>query len=258
MRTSVKNLMSEIIKISAGSKNKLVLLDFDGTLVDFTSYASDTVMPHELAGLLKEIDCIDTNKLVIITGRRKEDIDRLIGKLSIDIIAEHGARIRENGIWRTLVDGSNGWKKDIIPVLRQFSEISENAYIEEKTFSLAWHFRNVETKTGIKNSQKLVGILAPVAQKNNLRLLNGKKVVEIIDKNVNKGFATKYLIDKYRFDFVLSIGDDNTDEDMFSVLRNFDFACTVKIGSGKTCAKFKLDNVDQVNRLLEQFQILIS
>jgi trehalose 6-phosphate synthase/phosphatase len=258
MRISVNNLLSGLTEKAVTAKCKLILLDFDGTLVDFTSYPANTSPSEELLGLLKNIAGTAATRLIIITGRRKDDIERLIGHLPIDIIVEHGAKIREKGIWRTLTSGRADWKEEIYPVLLQFNKISHDAYIEEKSFSLAWHFRNVEHQTGKANSQELINVLQPIVTKHDLRILNGKKVVEIISKFVSKGFATRYLTEKYRYDFILSIGDDTTDEDMFKVLNGLDYAFTIKTGRGKTYAKYKLDNIRQVLKLLEQFQSIAT
>ncbi len=254
MRISVSKLLPELIEKAGRAKNKLLLLDFDGTLVDFTSYPEETILSEKLQDLLQDIAGISANRLIIITGRRQDDIDRLIGHLPIDIIAEHGAKMRENGIWRMLTDGRADWKNEVYPFLMRFTEISDNAFIEEKSFSLAWHFRNVDHALGRTNSLELKKALEPVVLQHDLRILNGKKVVEIISRSVSKGFATRYLTDNYNYDFILCAGDDDTDEDMFEALRSLEYAFTLKIGRERTCAKFRLDNIDQVLRLLEQFQ----
>lgn len=234
------------------SRSKLFLLDFDGTLVDFTSDISDALPSKSLQRLLRNIAGLKGNHLIIVTGRRQDDIDLLVGHLPVDIIAEHGAMIRENHKWKQLVDGSTSWKNEVYPVAERFIEVSPNSFIEEKPFSLAWHYRNVEPKTGKASSRTLIRALNDVALKHQLKIIDGHKVIEIVNENINKGSAIQYLLNKRNYDYILSIGDDKTDEDMFRVLLNNDNAFTVKIGRGTTCAKYKLHNVQQVLMLLEQ------
>lgn len=249
------NRLSELVEKIKNTRRRLILLDFDGTLVDFKPDIAAAVPSRNLLSLLKKIACMSDNKLIIITGRRQDDIDRLVGHLPIDIIAEHGSMIRENQTWRTLLDGSSEWKKEVLPVMNEFCSITPNSFIEEKHFSLAWHFRNVERQTGKTNSRALVNALKKVTAKDNLRILEGGKVVEILSKNINKGAATQYLLDKKSYDCILSIGDGKTDEDMFNVLMNNGNAITVKIGRGSTFAKYKLPDIEQVIKLLEKLLI---
>ena len=98
VRTS--NRLTEITEKFRNAGNKLTLLDFDGTLVDFTSNTADTIPSEGLLNLLQKVADIPDNQLIIITGREMDEIDRMVGHLPIDIIAEHGAMIRENNIWR--------------------------------------------------------------------------------------------------------------------------------------------------------------
>ncbi len=248
----------ELTEKAKKAKNKLILLDFDGTLVDFTSDAASTKPSKDLLCLLYKIADISDNQLIIITGRKRDEIDKMVGRLPIDIIAEHGAIIREDREWRTLVDGNTDWKKEVLPIITRFNNISPDAFVEEKGFSLAWHYRSVEHQTGMENSRALIKALKKVSTHHNLKVLEGKKVVEIINKNISKGLAVQYLIEKKNYDYILSVGDDRTDEDMFKVLLNNDNAYTVKIGRGNTYAKYKLSNIQQVILLLEQLQIEMS
>jgi len=247
-----ENRLIELAEKIRNADNTLILLDFDGTLVDFTIEIANSIPSPELLNLLHKVADRPDNELIIITGRRQDEISSLVGHLPIGIIAEHGAMIRENSIWRPLFDGSTDWKNDVLQICRNFAAASPDSFIEEKTFSLAWHYRNVEQQTGTINSRKLIKALKEIALRYNLKIIDGKKVVEIISKNINKGTATRYLLGKKNYDYILSIGDDKTDEDMFRVLVKYQNAYTVKIGHEDTCARFKVHNIRQVIMLLEQ------
>ncbi len=251
----ISGILKELTEKAQGARKKLMLLDFDGTLVDFTSDPSETEPSEELLDLLFKIAVACENQLVIITGRRQDDIDRMVGHLPVDIIADHGAIIRENGRWDFLLNARADWKKETRNIMQQYCEITPYSFIEEKHFSLVWHYRNIKRDLARKRPYELLTSLDKIVTDNNLRILNGKKVVEVIDRNINKGNAARYFLDKHNYDYILSVGDDTTDEDMFRVLVNLEHAVTVKIGEGKTWAKYKLDNIRQVLMLLENFKI---
>lgn len=245
---SYSELAGKIINAS----EKLILLDFDGTIVDFKPDIAAAVPSDHLLKLLGKISGMTGTKLVIITGRRQDDIDRLVGHLRIDIVAEHGAMIRENMVWKTLLNGTNGWKKDVLPVIHEFCSIAPGTFLEEKHFSVAWHFRNLEYQAGKRMSRLLVNALKNTISKEDLKILEGGKVVEIIDRTINKGAATLYILERKMFDLIISIGDGKTDEDMFRALLNNSNAYTVKIGQGITHARYRLNSISQVITLLEK------
>ena len=83
------------------ANNKLILLDYDGTLVNFKPTPREAILPEEAIKVLHSLSRQPNTKLVLITGRSFEDIDQLMGELPVDIVADHGAMIKENGEWKT-------------------------------------------------------------------------------------------------------------------------------------------------------------
>ncbi|MDP4222379.1 MAG: trehalose-phosphatase [Bacteroidota bacterium] len=242
--------------IKAGSR--LILLDFDGTLVDFTTDPVTTRPSKELLELLEKLASGPQNQLIIISGRKQDEIDRLVGHLPIDILAEHGAFIRENSHWKTLLNCSTDWKDEVQSVMEKYKEITSGSFIEEKIYSLAWHYRKSQPGTGEANAKAMIRELDKIVSEQHIKILRGKKVVEIIGENINKGVATQYLINRNKYDFILAIGDDITDEDMFRILINNSHAFTVKIGKGDTFARYRLNNNQQVMHLLKRLQIALN
>ena len=74
-------------------------------------------------------------KIFIITGRGYRDIDKLLNHTPINIIAEHGAMIKEGGSWKTEIIDNVTWKKPVIPIFDQFTGICPGSFIEEKLYS---------------------------------------------------------------------------------------------------------------------------
>ncbi len=247
---SYKELLKGVVASLPGARNRLFLLDFDGTLVEFSSDLGSVLLPDDLSRLLDRLSKITGVKLVIITGRKKQDIENLVPFPGIDIVAEHGAVIRENNVWKILKEIDTGWKLPVRQIIAKYAMALPDSFIEEKSYSLAWHYRNLADKPGWRGSKALMGELENVADSLELRIIDGNKVVEVLSKNVSKGSATVYLTTEYTFDFILSAGDDMTDEDMFTALAGTSDAFTIKVGSGKTVAKYSLPGVRQLKMLL--------
>ncbi len=245
-------ITEELVEKYRKAGKKLILLDYDGTLVDYASLPEDAVPSEKLLDSLLTLNTPPDTKVVIITGRSFADMENFMGDLPVDIIAEHGAIIRENGTWRQLLRDSGKWKAKVQPVLEHFIEDCPGAFVEEKDFSLAWHYRNMEQEAGMAASRALIGELEKTIGDLGLRVTDGKKVVEVKCGDIHKGKGTEYLTDKVHYDFILSIGDDKTDEDMFAALAGKPEAFTIKVGKGETLARYRLTSVREVIVLLNE------
>jgi trehalose 6-phosphate synthase/phosphatase len=125
------------------------------------------------------------------------------------------------------------------------------SFIEEKKYSVAWHYRASEKVDEAEIRRTVSKDLTPLNIHNDFHILHGKKVIEIKSTYTNKGKFVEKLIDSSDFDFILAIGDDLTDEDMFHVLhRKYEY--TIKVGHGNTSAKYNIVGVNQVLSFLNQ------
>jgi trehalose 6-phosphate synthase/phosphatase len=237
--------------------NKLVLLDYDGTLVSFASLPEKAIPSNHLLDILKRISNTPQTRMIIITGRSYQDIDKLTGHLSIDIIAEHGAVIKENGKWENQIIDKCLWKGSVISLLNSYSLKCPGSFVEKKQFSVAWHYRNCKPASGYKYSRELIGLLEEFSQGNDLKVFDGNRVVEILPEKIGKGEAIKEIIEQKNYDCILSIGDDKTDEEMFRFLSDNDNAVTIKVGKGSTVAKYRVKDEIDVVKLLEQVSLCV-
>ncbi len=247
---SYRELTDLTVSRIRSSEKRLFLLDFDGTLVDIADEVAGAVPSDDILNLLNRLSGIPCNHLVVITGRSRETIEHLFGTMNIDIVAEHGAIIRENGFWKNLSDSDTGWKEKIVPIIGKVTSRLPGSIIENKKFSVAWHYRNADKRGGMRASKALAKKLDDLVKSFDLTVIHGKKVVEIMSNKINKGLAAMYLTNKNDYDFILSIGDDTTDEEMFRSLGGIPEAYTVRIGSSNTQAKFIMNNLHQVKKLL--------
>ncbi|WP_276091001.1 bifunctional alpha,alpha-trehalose-phosphate synthase (UDP-forming)/trehalose-phosphatase [Pedobacter sp. JY14-1] len=234
-------------------KNRLLLLDYDGTLVNFSSIPSGAAPEEELLALLSGL-CEDSrNDVYIISGRDSQTLDRWLGHLNIGLIAEHGAKHRKPGEkWsHEALAVSTGWKDKIEKIMDHYVFRSPNSFIEKKDFSLAWHYRNADPFLANRRAQDLYEELVEYTLQMPLDVLNGHKVIEVRSEGVNKGFAARKVLDAASYDFILCIGDDKTDEDMFKVLAGVPGAYTIKVGHQASFAQYNLYTPFLVSSLLE-------
>lgn len=244
-----------IKKFYANTANRLIFLDYDGTLVRFKTNIDQAAPDQELCDLLKRLAGDHSNRVVIVSGRDPKFLERWFGSLSIDMISEHGAwtRIRGAG-WQSAPNLNAQWKKDIYPVLESFADRTAGAFIEEKDFSLVWHYRKVEESLGELRSGELVSTLRYLVEDKGLQLLPGNKVVEIKNVEINKGKAALNFAQESEYDFIMAIGDDFTDEDMFKALPAT--TISVKVGSHVSAARYFIGDVGEVRSFLQELSFI--
>ena len=239
-------IQAELTKKFRKATNKLLLLDYDGTLVNYAMIPGNAVPTEYLENVLLKLIEIPHTKTIIISGRGQQEIDKLLGHLPINIIAEHGALVKEKGSWEKQINDNCLWKNEVMPVLDEITLRCPESYIEEKCFSLAWHYRNSETLLGYAHSRELLRLTEKFTSSHNLKVLDGNKVVEIMTREVGKGSAVKKLIEHDVYDFILAIGDDATDEEIFELFLYESNSYTIKVGNGNTSARYKFESVGDV------------
>jgi len=235
------------------SASRLFFLDYDGTLVPFEKDPNKALPSNDLLKLLHQLTNDTTNKIVIISGRNRQLLETWLKDLPIDIIAEHGAWSKKYQqkwqIFNTL-DNNNQWKNDIRPVMEQYEARTPGSFIEEKDFSLAWHFRKVENSLADLRSKEIVSHLKNIIADKGLQILEGHKVIEVKSTMINKGKAVQKWIKQFPSDFYMAIGDDTTDEDTFKAMP--ENSITIKVGKGVSAAKYYIDTPDDVLQFLHQ------
>ena len=240
-----RNAMLEDFK---NAKTKLLILDYDGTLMNFHNDPQAVIPDQNLLDLLSSLEAMDGLKMIVNSGRDKQTLEKWLGPLGIDMAAEHGVWIKQNGSWQQNPNVSSSWKAGIRPVLEDLVERTPGSFIEEKDFSIAWHYRKIDRDLGEKRVREFRDVLLYLTANQDLQVLEGSKVVEIKNAGVNKGKATLNWVNAQPWDFILAIGDDHTDEDTFLAVP--ESAYSIKIGLQKTNARFQLLSVEDVRSLL--------
>ena len=239
-----------IISQYKNAKKRLVLLDYDGTLVGFKDNPQDAKPDSELFKILDSLQSQNNTSLSLISGRDKETFEKWFSNKPYDLITDHGVWMRQKQKWTALEIIKTDWMANIKPILESFVDRTPGTFIETKKYSLAWHYRTADPELAQIRTIELNTVLTSMVSNNNLSILKGNKVIEIKSSNVNKGRAANQLFIKNEYDFILIMGDDWTDEDMFEAAPNN--ATTIKVGYTKTQAKYKIKSPVQVRALLEK------
>ena len=240
-----------IISNFALARRRILFLDYDGTLVPFAADPRAAVPDNALKEVIKKLSNSPDTDIVLISGRDRNTLQDWFGEFCIALVAEHGVWNKDkNSNWQLIKTLDNAWKSKILPILQVYTDRLPGAFIEEKEYSLVWHYRRSEPELASVRARELVDDLVAFTANIDLQILQGNKVVEIRCGGVTKGSAALRFLANRQYDFILAIGDDWTDEDMFKALP--DSAYSIRVGMQASHAKYNLQNPVQVIEFLEQ------
>jgi trehalose 6-phosphate synthase/phosphatase len=129
-----------------------------------------------------------------------------------------------------------------------YMDRTPGSFIEEKDYSLVWHYRKTVSELGKIRARELTETLRYIATTLRLQVLEGNKIIEVKNIGINKGRAVLKWIQKISPDFILAIGDDKTDEDIFDELPDH---YTIKVGIGTTAARYRVKSPRDVRGIIK-------
>jgi trehalose 6-phosphate synthase/phosphatase len=254
-RLEAKYLASEprraLLKRYREADSRLILLDYDGTLIPFASHPKLAMPDAGLLDLLKRLAASPSNHVFIISGRQKEILEEWFGGYGIGLIAEHGVWISDRGAdWRLIKPLDTSWKTQILPILETYVDRLTGSFLEEKEYSIAWHYRNADPELGNQRAKELIDTLVHFTANLDVQVLEGKKVIEVRCAGVNKGTAAIVCRESLHPGFTIAIGDDQTDEDLFRAMPPE--VHTIRVGMKSSFAGYNVRDYVEVRGLLEE------
>ncbi|OQP48075.1 trehalose-phosphatase [Niastella yeongjuensis] len=248
----------DLIEQYRRASKRLILLDYDGTLITFFSNPSDAIPGDNLMEVLKKLNT-SKNDLCIISGRNSDWFDKWFATLNIHIIAEHGGCVKLKGQpWLKKETGADNWKEGVRQVMNKYVQQCAATFIEEKEYAVVWHYRNANASEGSVLAEQLYQEFNNQLPGKELEVFSGKKIVEVKIKGINKGAAIKQFLTGSKYDFILAVGDDYTDEAMFRELAAVNNSFTIKVGDDASFAQYHLYTPQMVVSLLETFSYVID
>jgi len=233
------------------ARERYIFLDYDGTLVGFDADIDKAAPDEELYAILNQLTKDPLNRVIIISGRRYQTLQDWFGHLELDMIAEHGAWQKyKDTEWKPLPLLTDKWKQEVKTVLDTYTDRTPGSFVEEKSYSLVWHYRKVEEGLGELRANEIINHLRVFIADKGLQMMPGNKVIEFKNIEVNKGKAAQNWLYENNPDFILALGDDHTDEDIFKALSPE--AYTIKVGSNISAARYYLKDFREVRELLKE------
>ena len=244
-----------MLEAFAAARSRLIFLDYDGTLAPYASLPQEAAPTPALIDLLQRLGQNKQSVIVIVSGRARVDLERWFGKVpNIWLAAEHGAVLRSpvTQQWEDPAPGTSGlWKQRVYPILDHFVDRTPGSFIEEKEFSLVWHYRMADPEFGDWLARDLVQNLEQMLADSPVKPFKGQRTVEVKLIWANKGqVCSRFLQTVVKPDFILAAGDDITDEDLFQQLPSK--AWTVHVGANRSRAKYFVTGPDEVVGLLQK------
>jgi len=242
------HIEKEITNAFKKARNAILIFDYDGTLVPIQRFPDEAVPEDKTLKLIETF--AQKNKVVIVSGREQKFLERWFSSQQVYLIAEHGAFTKiPGGRWISETELDNTWKDLLYPIMQRYVKRCKGSFIEEKSASLCWHYRNADVELSDLRAIELREEINEVLSSNLwLQIIEGHKVIEVKKSGYNKGTGAKKLLGNEKYDFILAIGDDKTDEELFAALPSE--AYTIKVGKESSGARYNIQKQSGVMSFL--------
>ena len=199
-----------------------ILLDIDGTVLDFAPTPREVWVPPSLRQTLQGLFDRTGGALALVSGRSLNDLDLLLAPLQLPAIGGHGAELRASPGAAADPSRTPSLNRDLKRKLATVAEIGSGILIEDKGYSLALHYRLAPDKGSAVRAA--VAEICASAPAGSVEILPGKAVVEVKQKGFNKATAVVELmaVPPFAGRRPIFVGDDTTDEPVFPALPALD------------------------------------
>jgi trehalose 6-phosphate synthase/phosphatase len=187
----------------------------------------------------------------VVSGRTRETLESWLGDLPIGLHAEHGLWSRAPGApdWTAPDLPAAGWRPTVLAILQDFAARTPGSLVEEKTASLAWHYRATDPEYGASQANELRLHLTQILSNEPVQLLAGDHVIEVRPHGLEKGRVPREVAASAPPGALfVALGDDRTDEDLFAALPPDGVA--VHVGPGSSQAAIRLPDAASARRFL--------
>lgn len=243
-------LREKLLSDFKDARKRLVLLDYDGTLVELFRDPQQASPSGDLLGLLQRLLHRPSTRVVIVSGRDRNTLTDWFDGTGVGLVAEHGTWIMDDAHWTLAGSTTGDWQAQLLPILAMYADRLPGAFVEEKDHSLAWHYRKADPEQSRVRATELTDALMGLTANLDVQVITGNKVVEVRKTGVNKGSAALHFLSKDVYDFILAVGDDSTDEELFKALP--DNAYSIRVGLTQSHARYNLQRPSNVIELLRQ------
>lgn len=222
-------------------------LDMDGTLIEIAETPEGISIDDCLLGLIWRLHRACGGALALVSGRTLADLDRRVHGMEVAMAGQHGLE-RRGGNGDILTQAApTAAKEEIAQHFAPLVARHPGLRLEDKGLTLAVHYRQApQLASYVHRTLKNL-----VAGDKDVYLQKGKRVVEVKPAGFDKGTAIlEYMAEEpFRGRLPVFIGDDVTDEHGFKVVNRLQ-GLSIKVGPGKTGARYRLPDVAAVRQWL--------
>lgn len=236
-------------------QQRILLLDYDGTLAPFTPNRDEAVPYPGVAAILQRILRETETRLVMISGRSAWGLRSL---LKVDPMPEiwgsHGMeRLWPSGDYQlTPIDDKQ--RVALNAAANALTRSNMSSRLEYKAASLALHWRGLTPAAADLAYRLARNAWAPIAEKDGLELLEFDGGLELRVSNCDKGKAVRTVLAEVNdASSIAYLGDDQTDEDAFRALRSHDLSVLVRPEFRETSAQMWIKPPEELLQFLGEW-----
>ena len=274
-------------KAYRNAHSRLLVFDWGGTLVAETDkvdklqayavsqgHASRSGPTTALKELLVNLCSDIRNTVFVVSGKMLFSVQSFFGDIEgLGLGAEHGFYYKwpnehveddnSKSRWHTIHDvGSQEWKQAAKVLMDIYVQRTHGTYIEQKGMALIWQFRDADPEFGFLQSKELEENRRSLMNSYGVEVIRGGGVadgyIEVRPAGVSKGLFIQHALGTLKSldkepDFVLAVGDDNSDEPMFeqiAMLKPELATYSVTVGKKPSAAASYVDDVPGVLEML--------
>ncbi len=235
----------------ARSRSLLVASDYDGVLAPIVSDPDSALPDRGAITSLTHLATAPDTHVALISGRTLADLRRLSGEPEgVVLLGSHGAEATAD---RVLSGSREALRDGIADEMARIATRFPGSRVEIKPAGVVFHYRDV---AGHQQDDAARSVLTGPAARPRIRVMEGKKIVELSLTDVDKGIALRRLRRALEVDAVVFLGDDVTDEDAFAILGPDDVG--IKVGPGPTQASHRIPTQGDVAAVLATLATLRS
>jgi trehalose 6-phosphate synthase/phosphatase len=246
---SEDRVIRQLLERARVARPLALILDYDGTLVPFAQTPELARPDAEAIEVLQALSTRAHTQVHVVSGRSRETLVQWLGHLPVHLHAEHGLWSRPaGGAGRAQRIPAQTWRQRVLDILREYAERTPASLVEEKPAGLAWHYRAADPEYGLQQANELRLHLHEVLSNAPVEILAGDKVIEVRPHGVHKGRIVPAILAAHPGAFLLAVGDDRTDEDLFAAMPPG--SASVHVGTRESRAEYRLPDVGSVRAFL--------